>query len=40
MQRLRHIMGKMGILHELTRQGIEPGQTIQIGPDENTSFTY
>jgi GTP-binding protein len=29
-QRLRHIMKKMGILHELTRQGITPGQTIQI----------
>ncbi len=28
-QRLRHIMKKMGILHELVRQGIEPGQTIR-----------
>lgn len=30
-QRLRDIMRKMGIMHELTRQGIEPGQAIQIG---------
>jgi GTP-binding protein len=30
-QRLRHIMKKMGILHELVRQGIEPGQTIRFG---------
>ncbi len=29
-QRLRHIMKKMGILHELVRQGIEPSQIIQI----------
>lgn len=30
-QRLRDIMKKMGILHELIRKGIEPGQEIQIG---------
>jgi len=30
-QRLRDIMGKMGILGELERQGIEAGQTIIIG---------
>lgn len=30
-QRLRDIMKKMGILHELTRKGIEPGQPIRIG---------
>jgi GTP-binding protein len=29
-QRLRDIMRRAGILHELSRQGIEPGQTIQI----------
>lgn len=29
-QRLRDIMKKMGILHELIRKGIEPGQTIFI----------
>jgi GTP-binding protein len=29
-QRLRDIMRRAGILHELKRQGIEPGQTIQI----------
>lgn len=30
-QRLRDIMNRQGILHELRRQGIEAGQTIQIG---------
>jgi GTPase len=30
-QRLRHIMKKMGIFHELNRQGIEPGQAIRFG---------
>lgn len=29
-QRLRDIMRRAGIMHELRRQGIEPGQTIQI----------
>lgn len=36
-QRLRDIMRRQGIMHELQRQGIEAGQTIQIGPH---SFTY
>ena len=30
-QRLRDIMRKMGIMHELVRQGIEVGQKIKIG---------
>lgn len=30
-QRLRDIMGKMGIIAELDRRGIEPGQTVVIG---------
>ncbi|MCA9334343.1 Obg family GTPase CgtA, partial [Candidatus Saccharibacteria bacterium] len=30
-ERLRDILAKMGILRELERQGITPGQTIQIG---------
>ncbi|MEK7153127.1 MAG: GTPase ObgE [Patescibacteria group bacterium] len=30
-QRLRDIMRKMGIMHELVRQGISPGDTIRIG---------
>lgn len=30
-QRLRDIMRKMGIMHELTRRGIEPGNKIHIG---------
>lgn len=37
-QRLRHIMKKMGIMHELTRQGIEPGQTICFG--KHGEMTY
>jgi GTP-binding protein len=39
-QRLRHIMGKMGILHELTRKGIASGQAVQIGASEDRSFPY
>jgi GTP-binding protein len=39
-QRLRDIMRRHGILHELVRQGIKPGQTIQIGPDQAASFPY
>jgi len=39
-QRLRDIMRRFGILHELTRKGIKPGQTIQIGSSEDTSFPY
>lgn len=30
-QRLRDIMRRMGILHELTRQGIEAGQVVRVG---------
>jgi GTP-binding protein len=39
-QRLRDIMRRAGILHELRRQGIEPGQTIQIGRSQTASFPY
>ncbi len=39
-QRLRDIMRRHGILHELVRQGIKAGQTIQIGPDQAASFPY
>lgn len=37
LQRLRDIMRKMGILHKLQREGLEPGNTIRIGSQE---FTY
>ncbi len=30
-QRLRDIMKKMGIMHRLTKEGIQPGDTIRIG---------
>lgn len=39
-QRLRDIMRRQGILHELVRQGIEAGQTIQVGNDDANSFAY
>jgi GTPase len=39
-QRLRDIMKKMGILHELTRRGIKADQIIQVGTDEAASFPY
>lgn len=38
LQRLRDIMRKMGIMHKLQREGIEPGDTIRIGGAG--SFTY
>lgn len=37
-QRLRDIMRKMGIMHKLQREGLEPGDTIRIGG--SGSFTY
>ncbi len=36
LMRLRDIMGKTGILHELDRMGAEPGDTVQVG--NNPSF--
>jgi GTP-binding protein len=39
-QRLRHIMKKMGIFHELARQDIEAGEIIQVGPSSDSSFPY
>lgn len=39
-QRLRDIMRRMGILHELVRKGIEPEQTIQVGHAAEQSFKY
>jgi GTP-binding protein len=40
LQRLRDIMRRQGILHELVRQGIKAGQRIIIGPGDSYSFTY
>lgn len=40
LQRLRDIMQKMGIIAELERQGIEPGQKIQIGETLFGSLEY
>ncbi|HET7060069.1 MAG TPA: GTPase ObgE [Candidatus Saccharimonadales bacterium] len=39
-QRLRDIMRRQGILHELVRQGIQAGQTIQVGPGESHRLVY
>ena len=38
--RLRDIMRRAGILHQLRRQDVKPGQTIQIGQDPAASFPY
>jgi len=38
LQRLRDIMRKMGIMHKLQREGLEPGNTVQIG--SAGKFTY
>lgn len=37
-QRLRDIMKKMGIMHKLVKEGIEPEQTVHVG--NQGSFTY
>ena len=39
-QRLRDIMRRMGIIHELHRQGIDVGQKVVIGEDDSHSFDY
>ena len=39
-RRLRDIMRRAGILHELRRQGIEPGQTVQVGQTAAHGFSY
>jgi len=39
-QRLRDIMRRLGIFHELSRQGIKPGQTIQVGSHSDAHFAY
>jgi GTP-binding protein len=39
-QRLRDIMRRQGILHELVRRGIEPGQVISMGDYPANRFTY
>lgn len=38
LQRLRDIMRKMGIMHKLMREGLEPGMTVRIGG--SGSFEY
>ena len=39
-QRLRDIMRRQGVLHELIRQGVEADQTVQVGDDPAQSFSY
>lgn len=39
-QRMRDIMAKMGIIHELTRQGAQPGQKIIIGNPKIGEIDY
>lgn len=39
-QRLRDIMRRQGIMHELVRQGIEAGQSVQVGRVESHRFDY
>jgi GTP-binding protein len=40
LQRLRDIMRRQGIMHQLVRQDIEAGQIVQIGSSEDYRFTY
>lgn len=39
-QRLRDIMRRQGIMHELARKGIEADQIIQVGSSEEHQFKY
>lgn len=39
-ERLRDIMRKMGIMHELVRQGMESGDTVYIGKDNSYRIDY
>lgn len=39
-RRLRDIMRRTGIMHELERQGIQPGDTVVIGQHGGHHFTY
>jgi GTP-binding protein len=39
-QRLRDIMRRAGILHELRRQGVAPGDTITVGKNTQDRFSY
>lgn len=39
-ERLRDIMKKMGIMHELLRQGIAPGDSIKIGQLQEAELEY
>lgn len=39
-RRLKDIMRKMGIMHELERQGIQIGDTVVVGKHGGHSFTY
>lgn len=39
-QRLRDIMRRQGIMHELSRQRVKAGQTIQFGSDETARLDY
>jgi Obg family GTPase CgtA-like protein len=39
-ERLLDIMRKMGIMRELDRRGLEPGQTITIGQPEIGGIDY
>ncbi|HSW81533.1 MAG TPA: GTPase ObgE [Candidatus Saccharimonas sp.] len=40
MRRLRDIMRRTGIMHELERQGVKPGDTIVIGKNGGHHLTY
>jgi GTP-binding protein len=38
--RLKFILKRLGILHELTRKGLKPGDRVYIGNDSSISFLY
>jgi GTP-binding protein len=40
LQRLKDIMRRMGIMHELKRHKVKPNQIVQVGNDESANFEY
>ena len=39
-QRLRDILRREGVMHQLVREGVEAGQTIQVGQSADYRFEY
>ncbi|MEI9914035.1 MAG: Obg family GTPase CgtA [Candidatus Saccharibacteria bacterium] len=40
LDRFRDILRRMGVIHELTRRGLRPGDLIYIGKNDIASFNF